>query len=172
MQICRSRASASVHAVGRGARLPATSAGARLGRGWGEGRGAKLSPNGDAIERRRGQARSWAGAGPISGWVAPTPAPTPTRWPRSRGRVFQPQIDPRPPAVLSLCVRRLGRGVPSCARAKPWWGAATHLDGTSRRSSVCNRGRRARGVGHEHRQSRHGGARIVSGVDELVGGVN
>jgi hypothetical protein len=81
--------------------LPATLAGARLGRGWGEGRGAKLSPNGDAIERRRRQARSWAGAGPISGWVAPTPAPTPTRWPRSRGRVFQPQIDPRPLSVES-----------------------------------------------------------------------
>jgi hypothetical protein len=60
-----------------------------------------LSPNGDAIERRRRQARSWAGAGPISGWVAPTPAPTPTRWPRSRGRVFQPQIDPRPLSVES-----------------------------------------------------------------------
>jgi hypothetical protein len=27
---------------------------------------------------------SWAGAGPIPGWVAPTPAPTPTRWARSR----------------------------------------------------------------------------------------
>ncbi len=39
---------------------------------------APMSPNGDTIEWRHGQAWSWAGAGPIRMGYA-TPAPTPTR---------------------------------------------------------------------------------------------
>jgi hypothetical protein len=85
--------------------LAATSPGGDVGA---RGRGAKLSPNGYAIERRRGQARSWAGAGPFPDGLRP-----PRRRLRpaglDRGVEFQPQIDPRPRPVFAFSLRNLGR---------------------------------------------------------------
>ena len=59
-----------------------------------------MSPNGDTIEWRHGQAWSWAGAGPIRMGCA-TPAPTPTRLGPAI-RIFEPALPDTQASDVSL----------------------------------------------------------------------